>query len=76
MGSATAVEYEIEVVLESQDTGVCWRLRPCINPTCIRAGMRGQGGEREIFEWVLVKNPRFSSYMNPVFNATWGRRGR
>ena len=27
MGSATAVEYEIEAVLESQDTGVCWRLR-------------------------------------------------
>ena len=27
MGSATAVEYEIEVVLESQDTGICWRLR-------------------------------------------------
>ena len=26
MGSATAVEYEIEVVLESQDTGICWRL--------------------------------------------------
>ena len=26
MGSATAVEYEIEAVLESQDTGVCWRL--------------------------------------------------
>jgi len=26
MGSATAVEYEIETGLECQDTGVCWRL--------------------------------------------------
>jgi len=26
MGSATAVEYEIETGLECQDTGICWRL--------------------------------------------------
>jgi len=26
MGSAIAVEYEIETGLECQDTGVCWRL--------------------------------------------------
>jgi hypothetical protein len=35
MGSATAVEYEIEVVLESQDTGIYWRLRSIYFPQLV-----------------------------------------
>ena len=39
MGSAIAVEYEIETGLESQDTWVCWRLRS--NKRTLLLGMDG-----------------------------------